>query len=76
MSRSPAFVLPEGVVFIVQADGVTVENRGDIVLHSAFGGVPMLVRSLEGDVELHAGLAGGRVEAAGPGRGLGLPGAK
>lgn len=65
MSRSPAFVLPEGVVFIVQPDGVTVENRGDIVLHSAFGGVPMLVRSLEGDVELHAGLAGGRVEAAG-----------
>jgi hypothetical protein len=65
MARAPAFVLPEGVVFEVKTDGVTIQNRGDVVLHSAFGGLPLHVRSLEGNVELHAGLGGGAVEAAG-----------
>ena len=65
MARAPAFVLPEGVIFEVKSDGVTIQNRGDVVLHSAFGGLPIHVRSLEGNVELHAGLGGGAVEAAG-----------
>jgi hypothetical protein len=65
MARAPAFVLPEGVVFEVKPDGVTIQNRGDVILHSSFGGAPLRVRSLEGNVELHAGLGGGSVEAAG-----------
>ncbi|MEN9784990.1 MAG: hypothetical protein RLZZ299_254 [Pseudomonadota bacterium] len=63
MSRHPAFVVPEGVVFQVTPDGVTIENRGDVVLHTTFGGVPLRVRSLEGSVVLHGGLAGGEVDA-------------
>jgi hypothetical protein len=63
MSRHPAFVVPEGVVFQVTPDGVTIENRGDVVLHTTFGGVPLRVRSLEGSVVLHGGLAGGEIEA-------------
>ena len=65
MSRPPAFVIPEGVIFEVTSHGVTIENRGDVVLHTDFGGVPLQVRSREGAVVLHTALSGGSVEAAG-----------
>lgn len=65
MSRPPAFVIPEGVIFEVTSHGVTIENRGDVVLHTDFGGVPLQVRSREGAVVLHTALAAGSVEAAG-----------
>ncbi|GDX82135.1 hypothetical protein LBMAG42_39460 [Deltaproteobacteria bacterium] len=60
------FVVPEGVVFLIEEDGVTIENLGDVVLHTDFGG-RMLKRivSTEGNIELHSGARAGSLEAAG-----------
>jgi hypothetical protein len=64
MSQPAAFVVPEGVVFLVTDTGVTIENQGDVVLHTSFGR-PLQVTSHAGSVTLHAGLEGGNVTAAG-----------
>lgn len=59
------FVVPEGVVFNIDDDGVAIENRGDIVLHTTFGRPLKRVVSAEGNIEIHAPVAGGAVRAAG-----------
>lgn len=64
MSKPAAFVVPEGVVFHVTETGVTIENEGDVVLHTSFGR-PLHVTSRAGSVTLHGGLEGGRIAAAG-----------
>ncbi len=59
------FVVPEGVIFLIEEDGVTIENLGDVVLHTDFGG-RMLKRivSSEGSIALHSGARAGSLEAA------------
>lgn len=65
MSKPKPFVVPEGVVFLVQDDGVVIENAGDIVLHTNFGRPLKSIVSHEGSVEIHAPVTGGVVRAHG-----------
>ena len=66
MSKSKPFVVPEGVVFQIEDDGVTIENAGDIVLHTNFGGRALKrIVSREGDVELHGAVNAAELHAAG-----------
>ena len=63
--REP-FVVPEGVVFLIEADGVTIENQGDVVLHTDFGGRTLKrIKSHEGSIALHTAATAGALEAAG-----------
>ena len=60
------FVVPEGVVFLIEDDGVTIENQGDIQLHTDFGGRKLKrIVSAEGSIALHLGGAAGLLDAAG-----------
>ncbi len=59
------FVVPEGVVFNFESDGVVIENRGDIVLHTNFGLTLKRVVSSEGSIEIHAPVTCGTIRAAG-----------
>lgn len=61
----PAFVVPAGVVFLIEEDGVTIENRGDVVLHTNFGKALKRVVSAEGSVILHTPVTAGLLHAAG-----------
>lgn len=66
MAKSKPFVVPEGVVFQIEDDGVTIENAGDIVLHTDFGGRTLKrIVSREGDIELHGTVNAGELHAAG-----------
>ncbi|MFZ5477181.1 MAG: hypothetical protein ACOZNI_10440 [Myxococcota bacterium] len=64
MSKAQPFVVPEGVVFVVADDGVVIENRGDILLHTNFGRPLKSIVSHEGSVEIHADIHGGTISAA------------
>lgn len=60
------FVVPEGVVFLVEDDGVTIENQGDVVLHTDFGGrLLKRIVSHHGNVELHGSVRAGTLSAGG-----------
>ncbi len=60
------FVVPEGVVFLVEDDGVTIENQGDVVLHTDFGGrLLKRIVSHHGNVELHGNVRAGTLHAGG-----------
>ncbi len=60
------FVVPEGVVFLVEDDGVTIENEGDVVLHTDFGGrLLKRIVSHQGNVELHGNVRAGTLNAGG-----------
>ena len=60
------FVVPEGVVFLIEDDGVTIENQGDIELHTDFGGRKLKrIVSSEGSIALHLGGSAGLLDAAG-----------
>ncbi|MBM4392158.1 MAG: hypothetical protein FJ090_13635 [Deltaproteobacteria bacterium] len=60
------FVVPEGVVFLVEDDGVTIENQGDVVLHTDFGGrLLKRIVSHHGNVELHGRVRAGTLQAGG-----------
>ena len=65
MEKSPAFVVPAGVVFQITEDGVTIENQGDIVLHTDFGRTLTRVTSHEGSIEVHASSTAGTLSARG-----------
>jgi hypothetical protein len=63
MEKPPAFVVPAGVTFQIGEDGVHIENRGDIVLHTDFGRTLTRVVSHEGAIELHTGASVGLLSA-------------
>lgn len=65
MDQAQPFVVPAGVVFQIEEDGVTIENRGDIVLHTNFGRVLKRVVSSEGSITLHTAVNAGIIHAAG-----------
>jgi hypothetical protein len=65
MSSPQPFVVPEGVVFQIDEDGVVIENRGDIVLHTSFGRTLKRIVSSEGSVHIHAPAHAGLLQAAG-----------
>ncbi len=64
---SQAFVIPHGVVFAINDDGVVIENEGDVELHTDFGGRTLArVVSHEGNIQLDAtSLDAGQVIASG-----------
>ena len=63
MEKSPAFVVPAGVTFQINEDGVVIHNQGDIVLHTSFGRPLSSVVSAEGSVEIHAPATAGTISA-------------
>lgn len=65
MSSPQPFVVPEGVVFQIDEDGVVIENRGDVVLHTSFGRTLKRVVSSEGSIHIHAPVHAGLLHAAG-----------
>jgi hypothetical protein len=52
-SEKQPFVVPAGLVFEVEKDGVSIENDGDIELHGTLGHRVKSVRSISGDVTIH-----------------------
>ena len=53
MDKPASFVVPVGVVFEIEPDGLTIRNQGDIILHTTFGRPLKSVVSTEGSVEIH-----------------------
>lgn len=65
MSQAQPFVIPAEVVFQIDNDGIVIENRGDIVLHTSFGRPLKRVISTEGSIHLHAPAQAILLQAAG-----------
>lgn len=65
MAKAQAFVVPADVVFQIDDDGVIIENRGDIELHTTFGRSLARIVSGEGSVTVHGNVQAGLIQAAG-----------
>lgn len=65
MAKRDAFVIPAGLKLSSGADGIIIENEGDIVIHSTLGQRLARVCSTAGDVVLHTDVEAGALEAAG-----------
>lgn len=65
MAKRDAFVIPAGLKLSSGADGITIENEGDIIIHSTLGQRLGRVRSTGGDIVLHTDVEAGALEAAG-----------
>ncbi len=63
MSQAKPFVVPEGVTFNIEEDGLTIANQGDVVLHTTFGRPIKSVVSHEGSVTIHGDAKGGSIQA-------------
>lgn len=63
MSQAKPFVVPEGVTFNIEEDGLTIANQGDVVLHTTFGRAIKSVTSHEGSVTIHGDASGGAISA-------------
>ena len=65
MAKRDAFVIPAGLKLSSGADGITIENEGDVIIHSTLGQRLARVRSKAGDIVLHTEVEAGSLEAAG-----------